>query len=221
MALQVEPLSIRTVEGPPRGKLALLLVDIIDPQNLGSIIRSAAYFGVDNLYLTRGCSTLSPTVSKSSAGALEYYHERISYCHKENLLIDSATNKGDWKVFATGGGTTAIGDDRGGRVKGKDGGGTTLPVDLPIFNVSSLSTIRDNDCSNMVIFGNEGSGLKQEIVKRCHGIISIPSSSPLLASLMIEGGGGGGGRKSLDSLNVGVAAAIIICGLTNFGVVKG
>ncbi|KAL7748724.1 hypothetical protein RI367_005878 [Sorochytrium milnesiophthora] len=56
-------------DGPP---LWLLLDALSDPQNVGAVLRSAYYFGVDGVALTaKGSSQLTNTVSKASAGALE------------------------------------------------------------------------------------------------------------------------------------------------------
>ncbi|KAJ4143871.1 hypothetical protein NW765_001020 [Fusarium oxysporum] len=50
----------------------LLLNEIVDPGNLGGIIRTASYLGVDAVGITnRGSSTLTPVVLKSAAGAVE------------------------------------------------------------------------------------------------------------------------------------------------------
>ena len=45
---------------------------IMDPQNVGAILRSAGFFGVDGIIMTeRFTAPLSPWVSKASSGALE------------------------------------------------------------------------------------------------------------------------------------------------------
>lgn len=52
--------------------LIVALDQVEDPQNLGGIARSAAYFGASGLLMTRAHSApLSPAASKASAGALE------------------------------------------------------------------------------------------------------------------------------------------------------
>ncbi|KCV69363.1 hypothetical protein H696_03794 [Fonticula alba] len=52
----------------------LALDEVVDPQNLGSILRSAYYFGVDGVALcTRNSAPLSPVVSRASAGSLEAF----------------------------------------------------------------------------------------------------------------------------------------------------
>jgi 23S rRNA (guanosine2251-2'-O)-methyltransferase len=54
--------------------LLIALDQVEDPQNVGAIIRSAAFLGADGLLmLKRHAAPLSPAVSKASAGALESF----------------------------------------------------------------------------------------------------------------------------------------------------
>lgn len=53
--------------------IILLLDGITDPQNLGSVIRSAEVFGADGLVIPKaGTATVTAAVWKASAGAVEY-----------------------------------------------------------------------------------------------------------------------------------------------------
>jgi 23S rRNA (guanosine2251-2'-O)-methyltransferase len=53
--------------------LILALDGIVDPQNLGSLVRTALAMGVHGIILPKARSApLSPTVSKASAGAMEH-----------------------------------------------------------------------------------------------------------------------------------------------------
>ena len=64
------PLPIQ--ECPSKG-LYVGLEGITDPHNLGSIIRTCAFFNVP-VILDSTCGNLSPVVSKASSGALEFYY---------------------------------------------------------------------------------------------------------------------------------------------------
>ena len=56
-----------------KGKFYLFLDQITDPQNFGSILRSAMFIGVDGVIVNhRNACGLTPTVSKVSSGALEF-----------------------------------------------------------------------------------------------------------------------------------------------------
>ncbi len=59
--------------GNKSGALILILDGITDPQNLGSIIRTAHLMGVDGVMIPQDKSAeITPTVVKASAGATEY-----------------------------------------------------------------------------------------------------------------------------------------------------
>ncbi|MBW1975566.1 MAG: 23S rRNA (guanosine(2251)-2'-O)-methyltransferase RlmB [Deltaproteobacteria bacterium] len=54
-------------------RILLLLDSVEDPQNFGSILRSAAFFGVDGVIITEHrCVSVTDAVSKVSAGALSH-----------------------------------------------------------------------------------------------------------------------------------------------------
>jgi 21S rRNA (GM2251-2'-O)-methyltransferase len=77
----------------------LALDEITDPQNLGSILRSAFFFGIDEVILcSKNSSPLNSVVSKASAGALEVMTIRSS----SNLMrfLDESKLKG-WQVVGT------------------------------------------------------------------------------------------------------------------------
>lgn len=73
--LQSEPIRLEESQSITalREPLVLGLEGVRDPHNLGSIIRTCAFYGVP-LVVDNECSQLSPIVSKSSAGAFEILH---------------------------------------------------------------------------------------------------------------------------------------------------
>jgi TrmH family RNA methyltransferase len=61
------------IEMPERVSFALMLEDIQDPGNLGSMLRSALGAGVDAVYLTKGCTDAwSPKCLRGGQGAQFY-----------------------------------------------------------------------------------------------------------------------------------------------------
>jgi 21S rRNA (GM2251-2'-O)-methyltransferase len=87
-------------------RCALALDEVTDPQNLGSILRSAFFFGVDEVIIcSKNSAPLSPIVSKASAGALEVMTVRSA----NNLmrLLDDSKSAG-WQVVGTSLGEGAI-----------------------------------------------------------------------------------------------------------------
>jgi 23S rRNA (guanosine2251-2'-O)-methyltransferase len=63
------------LEIPARERCLLVAFDQLeDPQNVGAIIRSAAFLGASGIItLKKNSAPLTPAVSKASAGALEYF----------------------------------------------------------------------------------------------------------------------------------------------------
>ncbi|MEQ1814443.1 MAG: RNA methyltransferase [Candidatus Nitrotoga sp.] len=81
---------------PAHGKFCLLLEDIQDPGNLGSILRSAAGAGCDAIFLSKGCADVwSPKVLRSAMGG----HFTLDIHETMNLLNVAQTLPG--KLFAT------------------------------------------------------------------------------------------------------------------------
>jgi len=76
-------------------QLFLLLDNLVDPHNLGAIIRTALCVGVDGVIITKDRSALpTPAVSKVSAGALEH----VNMVCVTNIVntIKILKNKGLW-----------------------------------------------------------------------------------------------------------------------------
>ena len=77
--------------------LVLALDGIVDPQNLGSIIRSARAMGVDAMVLPKvRCAPLSPATSKASAGAME--HMRFARVPNMVSALGAFKQYGCWVV---------------------------------------------------------------------------------------------------------------------------
>ena len=80
-----------------RGKphFLLLLDNILDPQNLGAIVRTALCVGVDGVIMPKDRSApITPAVSKASAGALE--HIRLSRVTNLVQTIKQCKTLGIW-----------------------------------------------------------------------------------------------------------------------------
>lgn len=79
-----------------QSKFCLLLEDIQDPGNLGSILRSAAGAGCDAIFLSRGCADVwSPKVLRAAMGG----HFELDIHEMMDLLSIAKTLPG--KLFAT------------------------------------------------------------------------------------------------------------------------
>ena len=82
--------------GPP---LVLVLDQVLDPRNLGAIVRSAAAFAAQAVVVPkRRSAPLSPVASKASAGALEQFP--IIEVNNLAQFIQQAARYGFWNIAA-------------------------------------------------------------------------------------------------------------------------
>jgi TrmH family RNA methyltransferase len=85
----------RASESPGRAEACVLLEDIQDPGNMGSILRSTAAAGVREVYLSRGCvQAWSPRVLRAGMGA--HFALRIY----EDVDVEALARSYDGKVIA-------------------------------------------------------------------------------------------------------------------------
>lgn len=141
------------------GNRILILDDIQDPGNLGTIIRSCVAFNVDTLVLSKTSVDLyNQKVLRATQGMI--FNINIVYKNLEEF-IPIIKNKG-YRVYGT-----------------KVNGG------------KNLKYIEKNE-KFAIIMGNEGNGVKKEILNLCSEYIYIDMN------------------QSCESLNVGVATSIIL-----------
>jgi len=77
----------------------VILDEVEDPHNLGSIVRTAELFGVHGIIIPkRRSASVSATVYKSSVGAIE--HVKIAKVTNLNATIENLKQKGIW-VYGT------------------------------------------------------------------------------------------------------------------------
>ena len=90
-----------TNEPNKKGQFYLFLDQITDPQNFGSILRTAMFIGVDAVIVnSKNSCGLTPTVSKVSSGALEFiplYNVRFV----SKFLEDAQSGTHNFKVIST------------------------------------------------------------------------------------------------------------------------
>lgn len=162
-----------------RYPFVLLLDSILDPGNLGAIIRSAAFFGVDAIALIDyNLAPFSPVTLKASSGAAEYMHYlRI----KNDIDFVKTSQSNGWKFFAAVAPKSASASRRGPSV----------------FRLQEAEeALLKGPC--VLMFGGEGDGLRPRLQKVSDGTVGI------------EGAVGAKTGSGLDSLNVSVAAALLM-----------
>ena len=93
-----------------RKPFLLMLDNVLDPQNLGAIIRTALCVGVDSIVLPKDRSAPpTPSVSRASAGALEHIKltrvtnlvNAIKDCKKKGLWIYGLQKDAEQSIYTT------------------------------------------------------------------------------------------------------------------------
>ncbi|XP_030041935.1 rRNA methyltransferase 1, mitochondrial [Microcaecilia unicolor] len=129
--------------------LWLVLDGLLDPMNLGAVLRSAYFLGVDKVITSQGNSCpLTPVVSKASAGAMEVMEVYSTSSLQEFL---KAKIKQGWQVIGTTGKSDTVGDD-------------------PVISCSEFLWEKPT----LLVLGNEGRGISPEIRSLCHYLLTIP-----------------------------------------------
>ena len=139
---------IESVSG--ENSLVVILNEILDPHNLGSIIRVCECAGADGLIIGKDRSaSVSDTVMRISAGALN--HVKVAKVTNINHAIDTLKENGFWVFGAETGGTEIYKTDLTGKVclviGGEDSGVKRLTkekcdgiISIPMFGkVNSLN----------------------------------------------------------------------------------
>lgn len=116
VAARVEPFvydSLKDILGRAKSKesygFVVILDEVIDPQNLGSLIRSAHVSGASGLVITKDrCASVGPAATRAAAGATEY----LPIAQVANLArtLDILKEEGFWIVGAEGSASNALYD---------------------------------------------------------------------------------------------------------------
>ena len=137
----------------PRYPFVLLLDGVLDPGNLGAILRTAFFLGVDTVAISnRNSAPVSPVAIKASAGASETL-PLVSISKPVNFIEKCKGN--GWKIFAaaapTPGKRTGLGN---------------------YLSISDLGhRVQDQPC--LLILGGEGEGLHWNIQQRADFDVGI------------------------------------------------
>nr|XP_060613011.1 rRNA methyltransferase 1, mitochondrial [Anolis sagrei ordinatus] len=128
--------------------LWVALEGILDPMNLGAVLRSAHFLGVDGIVMSRKNSCpLTPVVSKASSGAMEV----LDVFGADDLpsFLKAKSEEG-WEVL----GTVA-------HAKAQEG--------IPVVSCLDFRWMRPT----ILVLGNEGHGLSPETKSLCRRMLTI------------------------------------------------
>ncbi|SMR41682.1 unnamed protein product [Zymoseptoria tritici ST99CH_1E4] len=165
-----------------RHPFVVLLDGILDPVNVGSIMRTCHFYGADAVAVaTNTCAPLaSGVLAKASSGACEAV-QILSLPKPSNFVHDSA--KAGWKIYA------AVAPEAGAPSRDAKRQLTTAAV-------AAASPLADHPC--ILMLGAEGEGLRENLKNRADAFVSIergPNNAP---------------DVGVDSMNVGVAAGVLM-----------
>jgi len=170
--------------------LWLVLDEIVDPQNLGALLRSASVLSsnIQVMVCSKNSAPPSAVVSASSAGALEF----MSVYSTSNLprTLQKAKEDG-WRVIGT------ITEQ------------SIVDEDMKSFH--ELKSIQTNT-PTVVVLGSEGYGLRKLVLNACTDFLYIKNgrmNDSVNKSLSKRG------KFVVDSFNVSVSGGIILWHLLN------
>ncbi len=133
-----------------KNKLSLVVDDIQDPGNLGTIIRICDWFGIENLICsTNSSDVFNPKVIQASMGA--FLRVNINYAELTNFLIEYKKQTGHicYGTFLEGDSVYETELDQNGLfILGNEGNGISLEVEglvdkkihIPSFAIGDLRT---------------------------------------------------------------------------------
>ncbi|CAL4947512.1 unnamed protein product [Urochloa decumbens] len=188
---ELDPVRVEGGKAP----VWIALDEVMDPQNLGAIIRSAYYFGAEGVVLcAKNSAPLSGVVSKASAGSLELI-ELLSCRNMMQFLSSSAEN--GWRVL-------------GGTIANKALPLSEVETGVPTILVlgsegTGLRPLVERSCTHLVrIPGNagvfvEGADADGDADADAGEEVDSSSSNQDLRSFL-----------AVESLNVSVAAGVLL-----------
>jgi 21S rRNA (GM2251-2'-O)-methyltransferase len=168
----------------------LLIDDVLDGGNLGAILRSAYFLGIDAVILTSHCAPLNAVALKAGAGAAEALS--IFKAQHPAAFLENSRAAG-WHVICA---TTPRQNGRQSMNKS-----LIVPSSNIRYHMSSLKDVRSinakfSSSPQIIVVGGEGRGLRKFLTANTDSFLEI--LAPRDTSSV-----------GLDSLNVSVAAAMV------------
>lgn len=136
-------------------KLWLCLDEVVDPQNLGALLRSAYFLSASDIGVVvcaKNSAPPSPVVSAASAGALEVA-DVFSTSNLPRLLQAASAD--------------------GFRILGASSSVPSGNADAQVYQLQDLPAV-DDEQPTVLVLGSEGHGLRTLVAKACTDFVSIP-----------------------------------------------
>ncbi|CUM66418.1 uncharacterized protein PRCAT00004082001 [Priceomyces carsonii] len=181
----------RHLDNSPKFPIGLYLDGITDPQNMGAIVRSAYFLGADFIVVPdHDTARLGPVASKASAGALELMD---IYQVEDSFDFISQSKKNGWSIIST---SSRPNLEELSRLRTKN---KKVEQDLntKFIETSELSSILQLT-PTLLIMGNEGEGVRTHLKIKSDFLVGL------------DNGRANDSNQIVDSLNVSVAAAMIL-----------
>jgi 21S rRNA (GM2251-2'-O)-methyltransferase len=167
----------------PRFPLVVVLDQVLDPGNLGGVLRSASFFGADAVAMSkRNSAQLTSVAIKASTGASEQL-TLLSIDSMYDFLKASRTN--GWRVYAAVPHDSMADDSTKKKLE-------KVRQKLDVFDLHADRPLARQPC--ILLLGSEGSGLTRMLKGLADFQVGIPNQS---------------GSNLVDSLNVSVAAGVL------------
>lgn len=174
--------EVNSVFNSWRHPFIVLLDGITDPGNLGNIIRTCHFYGVDAVAVaTNTCANLSSAVlAKASSGACEGVR-LLALPQPSNFVYESARN--GWKIYASVAPTPDV---------------ASQSMHLTTGSVAAASPLATHPC--ILMLGAEGEGLRENLRNRANATVSIERGKKIRGTPNV----------GVDSINVSVAAGVLM-----------
>eukprot|EP00944_MAST-04C_sp_MAST-4C-sp1_P002639 g2639.t1 len=133
-----------------RPPIILHLDEFNDPRNFGSVLRTAAFFGVDMItFAKKNSCPISPTVSVVAAGAVDELSAQ-NKLHAVNIntpdFLHAASSDCGYNIFGT------------------------------LLNPNAIdATQMELSKPTILVFGNEGRGMRKQVSNACDTLYKIPT----------------------------------------------
>jgi 21S rRNA (GM2251-2'-O)-methyltransferase len=165
-----------------RQPIILFLDGITDPGNVGAILRTAHFYGVDAVAVAINtcCNLNSPVLAKASAGACESIP--ILAVSKPADFISKSSLAG-WKIFAS------VAPDVRSQKMRKQLTSASIAAKSPLASSPSI-----------LMMGSEGEGLRENLRSKADMEVTVVRGSS--AKHVVDVG--------VDSMNVGVATGVLV-----------